>query len=170
MDCVFKFRKMTLVIHSIFTPLTCITFRPLSTTFCSCYIFSYDLSQKITALRRLGHLLTTFNTAPRAKSKMAARGPKNGWRALERCWVFWRSRQLLLDKFFDLDTPSMRKGRDGKIVISHPLQLLVHHFSPSFLFLCHTCIYKILMGLYFTLFFLTISNTNLQNLKGVLIY
>ena len=27
-------------------------------------------------------------------------------------WVFWRSKQLLLNKFFDPRTPSMRKGRD----------------------------------------------------------
>ena len=27
--------------------------------------------------------------------------------------VFERSRQLLLNKFFDPSTPSMRKGRDG---------------------------------------------------------
>ena len=26
---------------------------------------------------------------------------------------FWRSNQLLQNKFFDLSTPSMRKGRDG---------------------------------------------------------
>ena len=116
MHCIFKFRKMTLVIHSIFTPLTCITFWPLSTTFCSCYMFSYDLSKKITALRRRGHSLTTFNTAPRAKSKMAARVPKNGWRALERCWVFGRSRLLLLYKFFDLGTSSMEKVATEKML------------------------------------------------------
>ena len=28
-------------------------------------------------------------------------------------WVFGRSRQLSLNKFYDLSTPSMRKGRDG---------------------------------------------------------
>ena len=28
--------------------------------------------------------------------------------------VFGHSRQLLLNKFFDLSTPSMRKGRDGE--------------------------------------------------------
>ena len=28
-------------------------------------------------------------------------------------WVFGRSNQLLLNKFFDPSTPSMRKGRDG---------------------------------------------------------
>ena len=28
--------------------------------------------------------------------------------------VFGRSRQLLLNKFFDPSTPSMRKGRDGE--------------------------------------------------------
>ena len=28
-------------------------------------------------------------------------------------WVFGRSKQLLLNKFFDPSTPSMRKGRDG---------------------------------------------------------
>ena len=29
-------------------------------------------------------------------------------------YVFGRSKQLLLNKFFDLSTPSMRKGRDGE--------------------------------------------------------
>ena len=38
---------------------------------------------------------------------MAARGPQNGGRGLE-------SGQLLLNKFFDLSTPSMRKSRDGE--------------------------------------------------------
>ena len=28
-------------------------------------------------------------------------------------WVFGRSRQLSLNKFLDLSTPSMRKGRNG---------------------------------------------------------
>ena len=28
-------------------------------------------------------------------------------------WVFGRSRQLSLNKFFDQSTPSMRKGRNG---------------------------------------------------------
>ena len=28
-------------------------------------------------------------------------------------WVFWRSKQLSLNKFFDPSTPSMRKGCDG---------------------------------------------------------
>ena len=36
----------------------------------------------------------------------------------------------------------MREGRDRKNVISHPLQFLVYHFPPSFLF----PIYKILQG------------------------
>ena len=29
-------------------------------------------------------------------------------------WVFGRSRQLSLNKFFDQSTPSMRKGRKGE--------------------------------------------------------
>ena len=45
---------------------------------------------------------------------MAARGPKNGRRGLERGVPagFGLSKQLLLNKFFDPSTPSMRKGRD----------------------------------------------------------
>ena len=36
-------------------------------------------------------------------------------RGLERCgWVFGRSKQLLLNKFFDTSTPSMRKVNDGE--------------------------------------------------------
>ena len=46
---------------------------------------------------------------PPAKSKMAARGPKNGQRGL----VIGRCDQLSQNKFFDQSTPSMRKGRDG---------------------------------------------------------
>ena len=41
---------------------------------------------------------------------MAARGPQNGGRGLERC--LGRSKQLSLNKFFDPRTTSMRKGRD----------------------------------------------------------
>ena len=47
---------------------------------------------------------------------MAARGPQNGRGGLERCLPlgFWRSKQLLLNKFFDPSTPSKRKGLDGE--------------------------------------------------------
>ena len=41
------------------------------------------------------------------KSKMADRRPQNGRRGLERCLPHFK--QLLLNKFFDLSTPSMRK-------------------------------------------------------------
>ena len=63
----------------------------------------------IPAYRRQGHSPTVCNAAPPAKSKIAAGGPKiaNGvWKG------FGRSRQLFQNKFFDLSTPSMRKGRD----------------------------------------------------------
>ena len=56
------------------------------------------------SLAAKGHSLTACNTTPPAKSKMAAWGPKNGLRGLERC-----SKQLLLNKSFDPSTPSMRK-------------------------------------------------------------
>ena len=47
----------------------------------------------IPAYWRRGHALTACNAAPPAKSKMAARGPENGRRGLEKClpigfWVF----------------------------------------------------------------------------------
>ena len=47
---------------------------------------------------------------------MAARGPQNGRRGLERCLLldFTHSKQLLQNKFYDPSTPSMIKGRDGK--------------------------------------------------------
>ena len=47
---------------------------------------------------------------------MAARGPQNGQRGLERGLplCFWHLRQLLPNKFFDLITPSMRKVDDGE--------------------------------------------------------
>ena len=52
---------------------------------------------------------------PPAKSKMSARGPQTGQRGLD--WVQLKvispSKQLSLNKFFDLSTPSMRKGDDG---------------------------------------------------------
>ena len=46
-----------------------------------------------TSLAAKGHSLTAYNAAPPAKSKMAARGPQNGRRGLERClplgfWAF----------------------------------------------------------------------------------
>ena len=46
---------------------------------------------------------------------MAARGPQNGRRGLERGLTlgYWPSKPLLLNKFFDPSTPSMRKGDDG---------------------------------------------------------
>ena len=53
---------------------------------------------KMPAQRRRWHLVTDCNTAPPAKSKMAARRPKN------RKHVFQRSRQLSLNKLIDLST------------------------------------------------------------------
>ena len=44
---------------------------------------------------------------------MAAREPQNGRRGLESGLGFWRSHQLLINKSFDPNTPSMRKGDDG---------------------------------------------------------
>ena len=43
---------------------------------------------------------------------MAASGPQNGRRGLER--VIGHFKQLSLNKFFDPSTPSMRKGSDGE--------------------------------------------------------
>ena len=45
---------------------------------------------------------------------MAARGPQNGQQGLERGPTLGYFKQLSLNKFFDLSTPSMRKGDDGK--------------------------------------------------------
>ena len=45
MNCILGFRKMTFKIHLIFTSLAGIIFRPLFSTFCSCYKF-YTLSRK----------------------------------------------------------------------------------------------------------------------------
>ena len=44
---------------------------------------------------------------------MATRGPQNGRQKVVYSYVFGRSRQLSVNKFFDLSTPSMRKGDDG---------------------------------------------------------
>ena len=63
----------------------------------------------------LAHRLQRRTAAPPAKSKMAARGPKMAegvWTGVYP-YVFGHSKQLLLNKFFDPSTPSMRKGRDG---------------------------------------------------------
>ena len=57
----------------------------------------------------MGRSLTACNAAPPAKSKMAARGPKMAEGVLKG----GRSKQLLLNKFFDPSTPSMRKVDDG---------------------------------------------------------
>ena len=43
---------------------------------------------------------------------MVARGPQNGRQDLERDVPLGRSKQLLLNKFFDPSTPSMRKVDD----------------------------------------------------------
>ena len=50
---------------------------------------------------------------------MAARGPQNGRRGLERGVPlgFGHSRQLSLNKVFDPSTPSMRKGCDGEVEV-----------------------------------------------------
>ena len=55
------------------------------------------------------------NIEPPAKSKMAARGPQNGRRGLERgpTLGYWPFRATFANKFFDPSTPSMRKGGDG---------------------------------------------------------
>ena len=44
---------------------------------------------------------------------MAARGPQNGVRGLERGPTLGYFKQLSLNKFFDPSPPSMRKGDDG---------------------------------------------------------
>ena len=57
-----------------------------------------------------------FRMLFRAKCKMAPMGPQNGQQDLERgstlgylaLKVIWRSKQLLLNRFFDPSTPSMR--------------------------------------------------------------
>ena len=56
-------------------------------------------------------MLTAYNAAPPAKSKMAARGPENGQRGLEMGLTldYWPFRAT-----FYLSTPSMRKGDDGE--------------------------------------------------------
>ena len=49
-------------------------------------------------------------------SKWPPGGPKMAnrvWKGVQ-LQVIGRSRQLSLNKFFDLSTPSMRKGRDGE--------------------------------------------------------
>ena len=48
-----------------------------------------------------------------AESKMGARVPKNGQRGLDYPYVLGRSCQLLLNKFFEPSTPSIRKVDDG---------------------------------------------------------
>ena len=47
---------------------------------------------------------------------MAAMGPQNGRRGLERCLPldFGYSKQLSLNTFIDPSTPFMRKGRNGE--------------------------------------------------------
>ena len=47
--------------------------------------------------------------SPPAKSKVAASGPQNGLPL-----GFWHSKQLSLNKFFNLSTPSLRKVDDGE--------------------------------------------------------
>ena len=61
-----------------------------------------------------GHSLTACNAAPPTKFKMAARGPQNGRENLESDSSpdFGRSRKVLLNKFFDPSTPSMREVDD----------------------------------------------------------
>ena len=55
------------------------------------------------------------NIEPTARSKMAARGPQNGRRGLERgpTLGYWALPSSFAKKVFDPSTPSMRKGRDG---------------------------------------------------------
>ena len=52
------------------------------------------------------------NIEPSAKSKMAARGPKNGRRGLERGSTlnYWPLSTPFANRFFDLNTPFMRKA------------------------------------------------------------
>ena len=47
---------------------------------------------------------------------MAARGPQNGRRGLERGLPigFWALPSTFPNKFFDLSAPSMRKGNSGR--------------------------------------------------------
>ena len=49
------------------------------------------------------------------KITMATRGPQNGQRGLKRCLLLvGHFKQLLLNKFFDPSTPSMRKVDDAE--------------------------------------------------------
>ena len=70
-----------------------------------------DCNTSILAERTLAR--TACNTAPPAKSKMAARGPQN-YRVLKGGYpyIFGCSHQLSLNKFFDPSTPSMSKVDD----------------------------------------------------------
>ena len=62
MNYLLGFHKMTFKIHLIFTSLAGIIFRPLFSTFCSCYKF-YTLSRKKSLFFRVKHmvLLLTFD-------------------------------------------------------------------------------------------------------------
>ena len=78
----------------------------------SCLTTLYTVS----SVRGLKRMCNTSLAALLSKSKMAARGPQNDGRVLERCLPlgFWRSKQLLLNKFFGPSTPSMRKVDNGE--------------------------------------------------------
>ena len=72
-----------------------------------------DREKKKNTIQHRGLSLTTCNEGPPAKSKMAARGPPNGRRSLERGPTLgnW---PLSLYKFFDPSAPSMIKVDDGE--------------------------------------------------------
>ena len=68
-----------------------------------------------TSLAAKGALAHCLLRRTACKSNMAARGPKMAdgvWNSVYPM-VYGRSKELLLNKFFDPSTPSMRKGRDG---------------------------------------------------------
>ena len=73
------------------------------------------VNTSLAAKGALANRLQRRTAAPPAKSKMTNRGPQNGrqvWKGLP--LYFGRSRQLSLNKFFDLNTPSIRKGSNGR--------------------------------------------------------
>ena len=61
---------------------------------------------------------------------MAARGPQNGRRGLERGLPlgFWRSRQLSLNKFLDPSNPSMRKVDNGEKIKKREKKIKIMSF------------------------------------------
>ena len=86
--------------------------RPIKILFC--FLSSNTSLAAPGALAQRLQRCTTCNAAPPAKSEMAAALKWLTWSQRSTILGYWALQTIFQNKFVDLSTPSMRKGRNGE--------------------------------------------------------